>query len=159
MNLQVLALIAFVAVAPEPLAGQAVSPAIDSVGISRAIAARLVEVRSSATQSVLTIDSAGNRWNAHVRRALISTNPKLLPALSEKAAFYASHFSVIAMVAGVDTATASVQWLRCYTEKSFAFTGLTWIVTRHDDGWTVRELDYVTTGHGLCDPYRKGGAR
>ncbi len=159
MNLQVLALIGVVAVAPGSVIGQAVAPAIDSAGISGAIAAHLLTESGSHSVGVLAIDTSGNRWNTLVYRGLMERDPKLVPPMSDSVAHYATHFSVNAFAMGPDSVSASVTWSGCYNRESSSFTRLTWVVARERAGWVIHQSDAVMTGHGICPPYKAGGAR
>ncbi len=159
MNLRVLTMLLLVPGAPSLLAGQAAASAIDSAGISEAIAARLITRSASEGTRALAIDTTGNRWNGLVRFALLRRAPALVPVMSDSVAYYTTHFSVSVFASGPDSAYAGVVWTGCYLPHAAAFTRLSWRVIRERGAWAVHEDGPITTGSGSCTPYKAGGAR
>ena len=157
MILRLLAALLLVPGVPSLLAGQAGANAIDSAGISDAIAVHLIA--QSAPPNALAIDTIGNRWNGLLRLALLRQAPSLVLVMSDSVAYYTPHLSVSVSASGPDTVYAGVFWTACYPSRAAGFSRLSWRVIREGGAWSVHEDGPVTTGSGSCPPYKAHGAR
>jgi len=134
---------------------------LDSAGIAAAIATHLlVEPRVDSGWSVV-IDTSGNRWNALVRRALLTRAASRLPVLDDSVSYYIPHFTVTAVAVLADTIEVSFRTELCYDRDAFAFSERRWTFRQTPSGWgtVVRGLNPIITGHGVCLPYHRKGAR
>lgn len=132
--------------------------------VSAAIAGHLVDHPPRDSTWSLVIDTSDNRWNVFVRRALFARAPGRLPMLSDSLAYYALHFTVANVSLATDSALVSVRWDLCYSFISYAFGEEHWSFHRTQSDsqlwqFVTPAIDAVTTGHGICDPYKRKGAQ
>ena len=157
------------ALVPGRIVAQAARAPFDSVGLASAVAAHLVADSSRDPWSGV-IDTAGNRWNALVRRAVLVQAPSRLPTLTDSAAYYTYQFSVTAVAPDTAGVAVSVEWQLCYRGNpggfSYAFTKLSWRFRQSPAGWEYVDPakdpsgpHQVTIGDGICAPWKRRGGR